>query len=156
MKSLFVETCPLTDAKPVYTLYDFDKDGFPSLYRLYMETADPTEYEFAVRYLHDWKHWLALTAAEWFKPYVTRWREELELKIKSAVLRRVIDDSLSPGRDGQSAAKFILEKGWSEKNTKGRPSKEEIRDAADRLAQDSTRIDTDMERLGLVDVNRSS
>lgn len=156
MRSLFVETCGVEGAQPVYTLYDFDKDGYTSLYRLYMELADPTEYEFAVRYLHDWKHWQALIVAEWFKPYVTRWREELELKMKSQLLRRVMDDALSSGRDGQSAAKFLLEKGWGDKATKGRPSKDQVREAAERMATDQIRVDSDFQRLGLVDVNRST
>jgi len=155
MSSLFVETCKVPDAKPLYTLYDRDKPQYPSLYRLYMETEDPTEYQFATRYLHDWKHWESLCAAEWFKPYVERWRKELELKIKSQALRRIIDDASAGGRDGQAAARFILEKGWGDKSTKGRPSKEDIRDAADRIASDGSRLNEDMERLGLLDVHRS-
>jgi hypothetical protein len=150
MKSLFAETCDVPTAAPVYTLYDFDKDGRPSLYRLYMEMADPTEYQFAKAYLHDWKHWKALCASDWFRPYVDRWREELELLVKSKILMRVINDSLEDGKEGQSAAKFLLEKGWGDKATKGRPSKEDIRQAADRMAENGNRLDSDIQRLGLL------
>lgn len=155
MSSLFVETCGTPGASPVYTLYDYDKDGYPSLYKKYMETADPTEYTFATAYLHDWKHWQALVNSDWFKPYVERWRQELELKLKSAALKRMLDDSLEPGRDGQAAAKFVLEKGWGEKHTKGRPSKEQVRQAADKLASEGSSVDNDMERLGLINVRSS-
>lgn len=153
LSSLFVETCRTPEATPVYTLSDNDKPGYPSLYKLYMEVADPTEYVFATTHLHDWKHWIALSTADWFQPYVERWRSELELKIKSMALRRMIDDSASGGRDGQSAAKFILEKGWAPKNEKGRPSKQDIREAADRIASDGSQVDNDLERLGLIHVH---
>src|SRR6478735_5501682 len=33
---------------------------FPSLKKLYLDEADPTEYGFATKYLLGWKHWLRM------------------------------------------------------------------------------------------------
>lgn len=118
---------------------------------MYMELCDPTEYLFANTYLADWQHWCTLCEAEWFKPYVARWREELELKLKAEGLARIIQEAKEPGREGHSATKYLLEKGWEKdgRPTKGRPSKEAIRTEAHRMASEASEIDKHITRLGL-------
>lgn len=148
--SLFYDTSTHDRPNAPYTLKDYDWFGKPSLYRLYMEMSDPTEYLFAQAYLSDWTHWKMLCDAEWFKPYVARWREELELKLKAEGLARIIQESRSPGREGHSATKYLLEKGWEKSTeTKGRPSKEAIRSEANRIAVEATEVDKHMSILGL-------
>src|SRR3990167_1337022 len=82
-QALFYEETGADKSSVIYTLKDQDHEGFPSLYRLYIEMEDILEYEFANKYLDNWSHWEWLTQAGWFKPYVLRWRKELELKIRS-------------------------------------------------------------------------
>lgn len=152
-KSLFFETTLADKSTVVYTLKDQDHKGFPSLYRLYMEEGDPFEYRFANKYLQDWTHWLTLCELSWFKPLVTRWREELDLRLKSESLARILDEARSERREALSANKYLLEKGWlpkgSSKEQVGRPSKEKIRTEAERLFKEHSRIGDDVERLGL-------
>lgn len=149
--SLFYDVSTTDRDKAPYTLKDYDWFGKRSLYRLYMEKCDPTEYLFAQEYLSDWTHWMMLCDAEWFKPYVARWREELELKLKAEGLARIIQESKEPGREGHSATKYLLEKGWEKTAgpTKGRPSKEAIRQEANRIAVEATDLDKHIVRLGI-------
>lgn len=124
--------------------------GYPSLYKLYMAEKDPTEYRFATKHLESWSHWEELCAAAWFKPYVTRWRHELELYIKSLALVNIFEEADHPeGKNFFLANKYLLEKGWVEKdkNTKGRPSKDQIHQAAVDAAKEKGLIDEDYERL---------
>lgn len=151
LKALFYEfagdkqTC-------IYTLKDDDYEGYPSLYRLYMETADPTEYAFATKYLDGWEHWKLLSNATFFQPFVSRWREELELKYKSEALAKIISTSSSTSREALQASKYLLEKGWekSGQTSRGRPSKDEIRREANRIAEDQSRLEEDYKRLSVV------
>lgn len=122
-----------------YCLTEYDKDGSTSLKRLYLECADITEYEFAKRYLGGMSHWLALCECKWFKVHLYDWRKELELKIRSEALKRVIQEGRSGGKSAFSANRFIVERGYLTKEEKqaqpkrGRPSKEEIKNEAKRL-----------------------
>jgi hypothetical protein len=137
------ENCP-------YSIKDYDNNGKVSLYRLYMEEMDPTEYRFANTHLADWQHWKNLCALEWFQPYVERWREELELKLKAEALSRMIKESREDGREGVTATKYLLEKGWekeSKTHGRGRPSKDEIKKAAHVLAVESNQVEEHFKRL---------
>src|SRR5688572_33124527 len=117
-----------------------------------MQEGDPFEYRFATTHLQDWTHWQTLCELSWFKPLVTRWREELDLRMKSESLARIIDEARSDRRESLSANKYLLEKGWqpkgSSKDQVGRPSKEKIRNEAERLYQEHSRIGSDVARIG--------
>lgn len=150
LKGLFYETTLADKSTVVYTLKDHDHEGYPSLYRLYMEEKDPTEYRFASKYLEGYSHWEELCGASWFQPYVARWRRELELYIKSHALVNIFEEADHPeGKNFFNANKYLLERGWieKEKNTRGRPSKQDIKEAATQLAQEQERIDGDFQRL---------
>lgn len=124
--------------------------GFVSLYRLYIETADPTEYAFAIRYLDGWEHWELLCQSQWFKPYVTRWRRELETKIRSQSLAKIIDLAHnSDSREAFQAQKFLLSGDWKTRDEakRGRPSKDEIKHEAERLARLESQVSQDYERI---------
>ena len=157
-RSLFFET-QLDRAldRALYTLKDHDhtwKDKtYKSLYLLYMEVGDPTEYQFAKKYLDSWQHWELLCEANWFKPYVSRWRKELELRIKSETLAKIrnLAESGEASRDSFNAQKYLLDKGWEPKeksaSKRGRPTKEEIQKEAIRISQDISSIEEDYERI---------
>jgi hypothetical protein len=155
-KGLFFETTLADKSSVVYTLKDDPHEGFPSLYRLYMETKDPTEWKFANAHLGGWRHWELLCESEWFKPYVERWRKELELAIKSEALARIMATGRSSSKEAFTANRFIVEKGWEPKepqNKRGRPSKEEIRRAAEDHFVNARNLDEDFDRLFSKQVN---
>jgi hypothetical protein len=135
----------------VYTLKDHDHEGFPSLYRLYMEYNDPTEWTFANGCLENWQHWEKLLNCNWFKPYAERWRKELELRMKSEALARILSESKTTSKESFAASKYLLEKGWepkeSFKNQRGRPSKDEVKKAAQEIAQMDKRLEDDLNRI---------
>lgn len=132
----------------VYTLKDRDHQGFPSLYRLYMAENDPLEWAFSQKYLDGWEHWEMLSASGFFKPYITRWRYELELKLRSEALARAMVDAQSGSKTAQMSNKLLIQRGWSiEKNTKGRPSKADIKREANRLAETNRVFEEDLNRI---------
>jgi hypothetical protein len=142
LRGLFYEETLADKSTVSYTLKDDDYAGYPSLRRLYLETNDPTEYEFACKYLAGWKHWEMLSESAWFKPYVTRWRKELDLRLKSKALVKIMEIADKEGKEAFNANKFILS--WkSDTNKVGRPSKNEIIDRTEELkaiAADAKRL----------------
>jgi hypothetical protein len=155
LKGLFFETTGSDKASVSYTLKDWDHtvDGivYPSLYRLYLEQEDLTEYEFANAHLDGWEHWEMLTSATWFKPYVERWRKELSLKIKARALNRLKAEAASSSKNAFLANKYLVDKGWVDKEAsshgRGRPTKDQVKAAAEEIAISDRRIDEDFARL---------
>jgi len=141
----------------IYTLADQDKevDGklYPSLKRLYLELCDPTEYLFATTYLGGWDHFQELANAVWFGPHLSKWRNEVEVKIKADAFNRILVEALSDGRNAFSANKFIIDKAWvgpakdSARAAAGRPSKQAIKEAAHQIATERANLNDDFERL---------
>jgi hypothetical protein len=151
---LFYEKVGADKTGVLYTLKDRDHEGYPSLYRLYMEMEDPLEHRFANTYLESWEHWVMLNECTWFKPFIERWRSELELKIKTKALLNIRLEAEAGTSNSYQANKFLLSGGWREKEDtpkgrRGRPSKSEILKAADELARDSSSILEDAKRLGI-------
>lgn len=154
LKGLFFEMTPSDKSSVSYTLKDWDHtvDGvvYPSLYRLYLEQEDLTEYEFANTYLDGWEHWEMLTSCSWFKPYAERWRKELALKVKARALNRLKAEAASSSKNSFLANKYLVEKGWVDKTDnhgRGRPSKEEVKAAANEIVLSDRRIQDDYDRL---------
>lgn len=147
--NLFYETS--TDKSQVlYTLKNRDHAGYPSLYRAYMLTDDPTEYSFATTYLGGWSHWERLTRAGWFQVHVTAWRKELELRTRSAALQRIRDKATSDDKEAFQANKYLLNGQWKDKPGKrraGAPTKQEIREAASEIATSDQILKSDLERI---------
>lgn len=153
LKGLFFETSDNKDLV-VYTLKDWDHTvgdvTYPSLYRLYIEAEDLTEYSFAVSHLDGWEHWQMLKNCTWFKPYARRWKDELETKVMSRALARLKSEALTNSKNAFLANKFLIERGWIPKEDKkpvGRPSKEEIKRQAEHLFLSSNDAKEDYERI---------
>lgn len=133
LRSLFHETKAM-GKKGLYTLKDKDHtyEGiiYKSLYILYMEEGDLTEYFFATKYLDSWVQWQALIERPWFKEHVQRWRTELELRLKAEALQRILLEAKEGGKNQYNANRFIVEKGYIDKTAepsrRGRPTKAEI------------------------------
>lgn len=149
-KALFLETNTTDLAQVMYTLKDHPNEGFPSLYEAYMETEDPTEFQFAQKYLAGWAHWQMLVESTFFKEYVQRWRWELDLQIKAKALRRLTEEAKG-GKNVFSANKFLIESGWLPKrdanNPVGRPTMERIKEEAARIVELDQEILDDHKRL---------
>ena len=113
----------------VYTLkeYDYKFEGkvYPSIKRLYLAHEDPLEYDFACRYFLGWQHWLRLNENKKISAEVEKWREELDLKLRSQGVRDIIAMAAEEAQGSFQAAKYMAEKGW-EKRRPGRPSKAEL------------------------------
>lgn len=151
LKALFYEQTLNDKSYVIYTLKDQDHKGYPSLYRLYMEIDDPTEWIVSQTLVDGWEHWEMLCNCTWFKPYVERWRKELELRMKSKALAKIKAEAKTNGKESFIANRYLIEKGWESKEDKkvgrGRPSKEEIRKAANEIASTQDRISGDFERI---------
>lgn len=149
-RDLFYETAGNRE-NAIFTLKnedtEFEGKLYKSLYLLYMETNDVTEYAFAVTHLDSWEHWKALSTSTFFQPYVSRWREELEVRNRSLALAKIMQAASGGTRDAFVAAKYIAE-GWDKpKSGRGRPSKEAIKEAAYDIAEDKRKVDQDYLRL---------
>ena len=157
-KALFFETTLADKSTVLYSLKEKDHtvDGktYPSLYRLYMEANDPTEYAVATKYFDGWYHWEVLCRCSWFQPYVNRWRSELELRMKSKALHRIMGEAGTNSKNALAANKYLLEKGWEPKESpqskRGRPSKEQIKQAASDLARAETTLLDDFSRIQIL------
>jgi hypothetical protein len=153
-KALFYEMTMSDKSTVLYTLKDEDHKSYPSLYRLYMDLDDLTEYEFANTYLDGWEHWQMLCDCEWFKPFVLRWREELELRTKAAALRAIKQEANEGTKNSYSANKVLLEGGWKKEagksvQSRGRPTKDEVNKEAKIEAEKRNQVIGDAKRLGL-------
>jgi hypothetical protein len=131
----------------VYTLKNEDHLGYPSLYRLYMEANDPTEYKFAIEHLDGWDHWEQLCQCSWFQNYLNKWRRELEVRFKSRAVADLITLAKDSPKDAVQINKFLVSKGWVDKDKKGRPSANDIKKAAEEQASLDRQLTEDMQRI---------
>ena len=145
--SLFVEN-KLPGYVAPYTLKDYDHKGAMSMYLKYMEYSDPTEYSVALGLLGSWKHWQALTSADWFKPYVEQWRAELKQKLAYERFTEMADAATK--KKDLRATKWLDEKyGIRPVSKRGRPSKQEKAAHLKEVADEHAMIKEEAERLGL-------
>lgn len=139
--------------KPELILYTLGREDteYPSLYRLYMELEDFTEFDFANKYFESFQHWKHVSNISCIIPYVAEWREELELKIKARNLKSLIRKA----EQDSNVAKYLLGNKWVEEaqknnpgvNLRGRPSKEDIRAHLRLITMDHEEAKKDLERI---------
>lgn len=149
LKPLFYEQSSASEKHlNLYTLKTFDHKGLPSLHRLYVEMADPTEYIFANTYFDGWKHWKMLKECNWFKEHYDLMYEELQLKLKAEAYARLLKEAKEGGRNSASINKYLLDNKWFEREDhRGRPSKEAIKREANKLFIQKDEVEADWERL---------
>lgn len=131
----------------MFTLSNEDKQGYPSLYRLYMEERDPSEYHFARKHLGGWEHWQALSKASFMKERVSDWRKELEVAIRADALQKIIRIASDPSHKSSYEANKILLRDKKESSKRGRPTKDDIHKEANRIATEDERVAQDAERV---------
>lgn len=117
--------------KPVFKLADWRK--------VYVDIADPTDYEAAMVLIGNWEHWLALVENKRFYAELVKWRQEVDVKLKSAAIKNLVKQSKSD--KGTAAAKWLAEHGYADKAKKTK--KQEDADP------DNSRVGSDAKRLGL-------
>lgn len=151
LRGLFFEEQGADKQFCVYTLKKEDHLGYPSLYKLYMESNDPTEYSFATVYLYNWDHWESLCECTWFKPHLAQWRRELNTKIRAEALLNIRVLAHPDKQTSFQANKYLLDGAWigagEAKRGKGRPGKAEIEKAASDLARASHEASEDYQRI---------
>lgn len=115
---LFREQHALNPNKKDYsqTIYSFDeKEGYIPLKELYLEISDPTEYKFAAMAFFNYKHYCQLMEYEFFKKFIDKCRDELELKLRCEAVNKIKDEALKgSGASSITAAKYVIERGWIE------------------------------------------
>lgn len=125
-----------------------NKDTYKDFHDLYIQEDDPTEYSFVKKHIGTLEEWDFLCTSTWFKPIITQWRRELDLKIKSKALRALRIVASGDTRDAFVANRYLLDGNWKDtKSKRGRPSKQEITDEANKIASDVKRIEDDWNRL---------
>lgn len=131
----------------IYTLKEVDHlyEGktYPSLKRLYLEEEDPTEYDFATKYLLGWKHWQRLCENKLIRKHIDEWREELEMKLRSRAVKEMIK---SAEKGGVQASKWLADRGWAQRGA-GRPSKADIASEKALMARVDNEYSSDVIRL---------
>lgn len=153
-RSLFLELDPNPEHPYVkYTLKDVEWRGYPSLYRLYMDLGDLTEYEFATTYFESWEHWNEVCTIREFIPYLLRWRQELALLTKSQIVKNLKQESekgsFQPNKILLEFADQLQQSMPQAFSTtkRGRPSKDELNGELQRRADETERLHEDFERI---------
>lgn len=125
--------------KPVFKLSDWRKK--------YVELADPTGYQAAMELLGDWEHWLLIIKSPSFAPHLAQWNVELEIKLRSEGIKQLLKQCKLP--TGISAAKWLAEAGFIERDKRTKKGKQEEEAAA---RDSKANVAADAKRLGLVSV----
>lgn len=149
---LFWEEATTEKTYVLYTLKRQDYKGYPSIYRLYMEMEDTSEFDFANKYFEDYEHWQIICEADWMSWRIAKWRIELQTKLKARALNVIKDEAFSGSRSALQAAKFLLEKGWvdaKESKLSKKQQKEAIKNEAKRQSNQNENIQETMDRIGL-------
>lgn len=122
----------------------------PSLRRIYLEIADPVEYNFSMEVLGSHRHWLILQDLSWFQPYLQEWRDTLDIKLRSDAVRslRRISESMDEAKALQ-AAKWLAEGSYKARREKGRPTEAQVVRETKKEASVRSLLQEDAERLGL-------
>lgn len=144
-QSLFLEIT--YNERSVYSLKEdhcvWNGKVYPSLKKLYLEAEDPTEYDFATKYLLGYKHWKRICENKVLLKQIEEWREELEMKLRS----KAVKNMLTSAKEGNyQAAKWFADRGWMN-NGAGRPSKLDIEKEKKFQARVSDEYGADVVRL---------
>ena len=126
-----------TDFTPLWSLHN---DWKP----VYLDAADPTEYDAAMRLIGDYDHWLAIRTHPKIAPIIDKWAKEVEVKLRSEMVREMAKHAKKP--NGAAAAKWMAEGQFMRRVLKNKHDKQEEQEVAGAVAD---RLSEDMERLGL-------
>jgi hypothetical protein len=114
--------------------------------RVFVDIADPTEYEAAILLAGSWEHWCILKKhwPHFRDSVIPAWLEEVEVKLRSAAVKNIITQSKSD--KSTTAAKWLAEGKYNLRGP-GKPSKAEVTREARIAAGVSGEIEGDIERV---------
>lgn len=124
--------------------------NYEALKAYYLKVGDPTEYRFAqIGFPGGWSEWSKLIETNEFKPVIGEWRAELAAKLRSDALARILEAAQGEGKDSLGANKYIYEALDREESKQkvGRPSKEHIKQEAERLFEENRIKDEAYQRI---------
>lgn len=158
-QTLFQETwvCLPLDGRaqpPVFSLHE-DKEGCINARKTFVALQDPTGYEWAMQYLDgSYPHFQRLLRCTWFREAYESWLEELRMKMRVKALKTIREIASgevegTPQATILAAARYVAEAGWEKRETRGRPSKEELKGELRNQANILSQEREDMERIGL-------
>jgi hypothetical protein len=129
--------------EPVYYMrHEKSDDKYISLKEVYMQIADPTEYQFATLCFYNYQQWGTICLTPWAVNVVAQWREELQIKLRSEAVKEIFTMTIDPEVKETSrlqALKWLADHGFVNKTHKNKVAKDVVIDYA--LA--------DAERIGL-------
>lgn len=132
----------------VATFEDGTTKNIRSLYRLYLDANDPTEFEFASKYFNSMDHWKRVALCPIVRDLVPQMRKDLELKLRSQAFKRLLDVAGDESHKSYvEANRYINTVKWTDpeerkSSKKGRPLKE-----TNPLGVSTKQADEDFERL---------
>lgn len=134
---------------PVFTLFE-ERPGYISGRQTFVDIGDPTGYEWAIKYLGSWSHWLRLINTKWFKEALEVWQSELKVKTTAQALATIQKIAEEEGKSQFAASRYIANREWEKPTTgRGRPSKEEIDGELKRAIRHVEAEQEDLERIKL-------
>ena len=114
----------------LWTVKDFEVQGHPSAYKVYMSSTD--EYEAGIKIAGSILNWQVLSRESgWFyKEHLSLWREHMAMRDASLAKKKIIENT----KAGQTTAANSL-KSWDKETRKaGRKAKPSNQAASDHLA----------------------
>ena len=140
------------DMKPVFTMKKREHEGCISMYEKYMDIADPTEYQVAIRLLGSHDHWNKLCGLPWFEEMVTEWRNELKVRMASERYWEMknVAETCAGTPQGIQATKWLAEQyGERPVSKRGRPSKAEKQAAIKQATEAQRDLEMDAKIVGI-------
>lgn len=129
-------------ATAVFTLREWRK--------VYIDVADPTDYQAALCLIGDWDHWNLVAESPSFRACLERWRREVEIKLRSQAILEMVKQSRSP--KGTQAAKWLAEAGFVVRDKRNKKNKEDeeqaSKEANSKIAQDAKRLGLSLVKQG--------
>lgn len=156
-KSLFYELCYDNNEHAVFTLKE-DEHTHPSgrklipISQIFIEMAvvDPTGYNFAQAVFGSWSAWEKISNSDKrLVAHIDSWRREADVRRKSQAFKAVVEEVTNQGKSAFTAAKYLLEEGWTSKNARtadGRKARAEAQQTAEEAFERSA-VSDDIKRL---------
>lgn len=123
-----------TDGTGPFSLHDW--------HEIYVQIADPTEYETQQYLINNWQHWLFLRENQTLKPIFDEWAEEVKVALESRAYMAMKAHMEQQG--GTAAAKWLAEGGTKrvDNRRKNRKHVEEVEMSAEEamIAEDAARL----------------
>jgi len=144
------------DYPPLYTMREESFQGLPSAYLIYMYSE--SEHEAAMKLVGSWQHWQRLLKS---RPFVEgyedgcmwsglqAWRDEKGIRDKAIAYNQL----RTSAAEGNVQAQKMIFDGTKTPSKRGRPSKEEVKQAAREQAESIREMKDDLKRIKLVTKN---